>query len=136
MSYCSHICDPKTMDNHLQLFKNQYLEKFDFYAGNNADDIFLIFDGPASTYKLVMSHIFTIPFCITKKGLRRYKHWLRPLPHWRGIFLNCELTRIDSKTYEKDLYLEFNGEVALLTNKNLVSIYKNDTLHKTTMVQK
>jgi hypothetical protein len=113
------------MSNPLDYFLGKRLSKFEFAKTLNGDDITLEFDGSLPGKRLIFSHVFTIPFTTTESGLKRFTNWLKPLPHWSGRFVGKKLIKIDTKSYEKDFCLEFNGQLVLLTNKNLVSILDN-----------
>jgi hypothetical protein len=109
------------MQNPLEYFIGRRLSSFDFAGTLNGDDIALEFDGTIPGKRLILSHVFTIPFTIEDR-LKRFSNWLKPLEHWSGSFVGCKLLKVDPQSYEKDFYLEFEGQKALLTNKYLVSI--------------
>jgi len=93
------------------------------YAGDftqNGDDIYLEFNLGT---KLILSHIFTIPFCILEDGyLKRVENWIKPLDHWNDLFIGLALKKYDLDLYENNIYLEFS-KLAILSNKNLISVY-------------
>tara|TARA_Y100001935_G_scaffold183057_1_gene151682 strand:+ start:529 stop:819 length:291 start_codon:yes stop_codon:yes gene_type:complete len=86
------------------------------------------FTGGYSSYQVVMSHLFTIPFRVLKNDrLQRFPNWNDALHEdtWRRSFLGRKLTRFRDNFYENNFYLEFEGQHALLTNRKLVTLYKN-----------
>jgi hypothetical protein len=100
---------------------------------DNADDMFLSFGED----KLVMSHIFTVPFKKEDGRLIRFKNWLRALPHWKENFLNRKITNVEvvnekiSGSWNKNftrqtLSLEFDKVFVLMTNYTLTRVYKGE----------
>jgi hypothetical protein len=84
------------------------------------DDLYLDF----GKKKLVFHEPFTIPFTKRKDGsLKRFSNWNRPPEEWKDSFVNCQLVKMDLQYYEKNIYLEFNGDLVLLSNKELMALF-------------
>lgn len=110
------------MPHYLDRFIDKKLERLSFINTGNCDDIELSFSG--SQEKLVVSHTFAIPFCVQESGIKRFKNWIKPVPEWSEKFVGNYLICINYDNYENNFYLEFEGKIALLINKNLITTHK------------
>ena len=133
MSSSSPIC-ARQIANKLSYFKGSVIKDFNYCNfTNNGDDIYMRFLGNYSKYKIVMSHLFTIPFRLRGDGsLQRCKDWIKPLRsgNWDKNFLGTTLSRFEDNLYGNNFYLEFDHQFVILTNRNLVSLYRGNKPYK------
>lgn len=101
----------------------EFKDKFLFDLTLDGDDLNLIFEGNEQSIKL--SHLFTIPFGITKSGLKRIPEWHKPVEFWKKEFLKKKITDIKFQA-DDQLYLEFDYEMVLISNRNIISINSSD----------
>lgn len=84
------------------------------------NDLYLDFGGS----KIVLYEPFTIPFTKRENGsLKRFNNWNKAPEAWKDIFIGRQLIKLDMSKYQNNIYLEFNGDLALLSNKELVALF-------------
>lgn len=103
-------------------FTGQILNSFDRAKSltGHWSDLYLEFDRK----KLVFYEPMTIPFTKEKDGrLKRLTNWRRPLEEWKDGFVGRRLVKIDLEQDPRNVYLEFTGDLVLLSDKKLIALY-------------